>query len=382
MERKIKICWYCEKWQPGGIQNLQVNLLQHMHMKKMDFHIIVSEDDTKLFDEKLDQLGVKKSVSLKHIYKSPGKRVLANIFSMRKILKKGQYDVVHFNACHGVELIYVFWTWLYRVPIRIVHCRNNDIGSGGKSRQLKILCHKIGKGLFKNCANIKLANSDLAAIWLFGKRQLENGKVQILKNGIDLRKYNFNEENRNIMRARYNITDKLVVGHIGHFNYQKNHEFLLNIFEEILKRQKSALLLLVGTGEREQEIRQLAKKMDIDKNIIFYGVTEEVSKVLDMMDVFVFPSRFEGFGNVLVEAQASGLTCFASEGVIPKAVQVTPNVKWLSLNDSAEIWANAILKAGKNRDRRSYVQSIRDAGYDISDMAVKLEKIYFGKTKL
>lgn len=376
MKRKIKVCWYCEKWQPGGIQAVQVNLLKHMDLSTLDFHIVVSEDDTDLFDQQLSQLGVTKTVTLNKVYSSPGKRVLANIFAFKNYIKKGKFDVVHFNACHGVELIYLFWAWLYRVPIRIIHCRNNDIGAGGRSRKIKIACHEICKVLFKNCANIKLANSDLAAIWLFGEKQYKHKQIQILRNGIDARRYEFDKQIRNNMRNSYGLNGKFVVGHIGHFNYQKNHEFLLNVFAEILKRNPEAVLLLVGEGDREKEIYALACKLKLEKNIIFYGVTNDVASVLCMMDVFVFPSRFEGFGNVLLEAQASGLDCFASQDVIPKAVKVTENLHWISLDSSYEAWATQILSREHNHSRNNYVQKIVDAGFDISNMAAHLEKIY------
>lgn len=376
MKKKIKVCWYCEKWQPGGIQAVQVNLIQHMDLNSIDFNIVVSEDDTKLFDDTLSTFGIKKIVTLDKKYKSPGRRTVANVFRMNKLLKKEKYDVVHFNACHGVELIYVFLAWLHGVPKRIVHCRNNDIGAGGKSRIIKIICHRICKKVFGSFANIRLANSDLAAEWLFGKKQLEKGSVQILKNGIDANKFAFDMAKRIEMRENAGLSDKLVIGHIGHFSYQKNHEFLLKVFECILKRREDAILLLIGSGDRETEIRQLACDLGIEKNIVFWGVTNDIPAVLNMMDLFVFPSRFEGFGNVLIEAQASGLDCFASESVIPKSVEITNRMHWISLEKSCEDWADIILNNMDIQFRTSSVDQVISAGYDISNMAKNLEKIY------
>lgn len=376
MKKRIKVCWYCEKWQPGGIQAVQVNLIQHMDLNTIDFDIVVSEDDTKLFDDTLSNLGIKKIVTLDKKYKSPGRRVLTNIFEMNKLLRKENYDVVHFNACHGVELIYVFLAWLHRVPKRIVHCRNNDIGAGGKFRKIKIICHHICKKVFGLFANVRLANSDLAAEWLFGKKQLQKGRVQILKNGIDANKYAFDMAKRIEMRENAGLTNKLVIGHIGHFSYQKNHDFLLKVFESILKSRDDAILLLIGSGDGESEIRHLSCELGIERKIIFWGVTNDVPAVLNMMDVFVFPSRFEGFGNVLIEAQASGLDCFASEDVIPKAVEITNRLHWISLEKSYDDWADIVLNNMNIRLRKSNVEQVISAGYDISNMAKNLEKIY------
>lgn len=355
---------------------MQVNLLQHMDLSRIQVDVVVSEDDTSLFDSKLQTLGVKKLVTLDKRYDSPARRVLANIFAFGKIIKQNNYDVVHLNVCHGVELIYCFLAWLYRVPVRIVHCRNNDIGAGGRSRKIKILCHNIGKRIFRNCATIKLANSELAASWLYTKGDLKKHRVEIIRNGIDARRYAFDPEIREKLRHELHIENQFVVGHVGHFNYQKNHEFLLPVFREILSAEPGAVLLLVGAGERQKQIETLAQEYGIADHVIFYGVTNDIPAVMMAMDVFVFPSRFEGFGNVLVEAQACGLKCFASDSVIPKAVQITENVTWISLDEPCRLWAEKILSVGADHERKSYVDAVIAAGHDISNMAEAMEKMY------
>ena len=259
MSEKTRVCWYCEKWQPGGIQAVQVNILQHMDLNRIHMDVVVSEDDTQLFDEKLRSLGVNKIVTLDNRYSSPGRRVLANIFAFQKLIRENKYDVVHLNVCHGVELIYGFWAWLYRVPVRIVHCRNNDIGAGGRSRKIKILCHNICKRLFKNCATVKLANSDLAAKWLYTQGDIDKQRVQIVRNGIDARRYAYDPQIREQLRQELGVDSNFVIGHVGHFNYQKNHEFLLNIFRQILRIRGDAVLLLVGAGENKKKIESLAQ---------------------------------------------------------------------------------------------------------------------------
>ena len=376
MKGKIRVCWYCEKWQPGGIQAVQVNLLSHMDLSNIRMDVVVSEDDTSLFDEKLNAFGVRKIVTLNERYSSPARRVFANIFAFGSLIRKEKYDVVHLNVCHGVELIYCFLAWLYRVPVRIVHCRNNDIGAGGRSRKIKLFCHEICKRVFHGCATIKLANSDLAASWLYTKSDLRRRQVRIIRNGIDSRRYEFRPEIREKIRHELGVEKNFVVGHIGHFNYQKNHEFLLKIFQEILVRCPGAVLLLVGEGEKKGEIEALTQKYKISNHVIFYGVTNDVPAVMMAMDVFVFPSRFEGFGNVLVEAQACGLRCFASRGVIPEAVRITDNLTWIGLDESYSVWAEKILSTGLWYERKNYVKAVINSGYDIADMAKTLESIY------
>lgn len=376
MEKPIRVFWYCEKWQPGGIQTVQMNLMDCMDTGRIQFDIVVSEDDTDIYDERIRAAGARKIVSLDKRYESPGKRTLANIFAVRKMISNGRYDVVHFNVCHAVELIYVFWAWLYRVPLRIVHCRNNDIGAGGRSRRIKILAHNICKKLFGGCMNVRLANSDLAAVWLFGKKKTDSGMVRILLNGIEPSRYVFDGEARDALRRKLNIGDAFVMGHVGHFNYQKNHSFLLRIFSEVRKLIPDAVLLLVGVGEGESEARSEAEVLGIADSVIFFGVTDDVPGVMWAMDVFVFPSRFEGFGNVLIEAQAAGLKCFASKDVIPSAVRVCDNLRWISLDDSPAVWAAQIAEAAMPYAHEDHSRDVTDAGYTIEGMARNLERLY------
>ena len=376
MSEKIRICWYCEKWQPGGIQAVQVNILQHMDLERFHVDVVVSEDDTTLFDEKLCSLGVNKIVTLDNQYTDPASRVLANIFAFGRLIKENHYDVVHLNVCHGVELLYCFWAWFYRVPVRIVHCRNNDIGAGGRSRKFKIFCHNVCKRLFRNCPTLKLANSDLAAAWLYTRRDLEKGRVTILRNGIDARRYAFDPQHRTRIRHELGLDQKFVVGHVGHFNYQKNHEYLLTIFREIFRINPDAVLLLVGAGDNRDNVELLAQEYGISDHIVFYGVTNDIPAVMMAMDVFVLPSRFEGFGNVLMEAQACGLRCFASDSVIPKSVQITDLVTWIALEEDSRFWAEKICTNGSEYERKSYVDSVIAAGFDVSNMADALERMY------
>ncbi|MBR0406687.1 MAG: glycosyltransferase [Clostridia bacterium] len=375
----VNVFWYCEKWQPGGIQRVQVNLLPSFDARAFHFDLAFSEDDTALFDEKIAAAGARKLVTLKRRYASPGQRTLANFFALGRILRDGHYDAVYFNACQGVELMYLFWAWRYRVPIRVVHARNNGIGAGGKTRIIKILAHTICKHLFGRLATVRLANSDLSARWLFPSSDIRKGRVRILKNGIDAKAFAFDPTGREQTRQALNLKDAFVVGHVGHFSYQKNHEFLLRVFAQIARREPKARLLLIGEGEGEAAVREQAQALGILDKVTFYGATENVPPLLWAMDAFVFPSRFEGCGNALLEAQAAGLPCFASKGTIPQSVAVTPLLHWISLSEAPEKWAETVLAQKREVPRRARDAEIIQAGYDVSAMADSLKEIYLGK---
>ena len=375
----MRVFWYCEKWEPGGIQKLQTGLLPYLDRDKVRLEVAACEDDTALFDGALRAAGVQRLTTLQKRYRSPGLRTAANFFALRHIMKAGSYDAVHFNACHGVEAIYLFWAFLYRVPVRILHARNNGIGAGGKTRPIKVFCHLLCKHLFGGLATVRLANSDLAARWLFPAREVAGGRVRIVKNGIAAQAFAFDPEKRAAARRALGLENALVIGHIGHFTYQKNHPFLLNVFAEIARRNPRARLLLIGKGPGEQAAREQAKRLGVSERVIFCGVVSDVAPLLFSMDAFVLPSRFEGFGNVLLEAQAAGLPCFASRDVIPSAAAVTPLLHWISLQEGPEKWAKEILVQGVCEARRSFAQEIIDAGYDIARMAKELQEIYCGE---
>ena len=379
MEKPVQVFWYCEKWQPGGIQRVQVNLLPFFHAEEIQFDLAFSEDDTPLFDEKIRAAGARKLVTLSKQYDSPGKRTLANFFAIRRILRDEHYGAVHFNACHGVELMYLLWAWVYRVPVRIVHARNNGIGAGGKSRAVKMIAHQICKRLFGRLATVRLANSGLSAKWLFSASDVRKDRVRILKNGIDAKAFAFYALERKRTREALNLHDAFVVGHVGHFSYQKNHDFLLDVFAEILRRRPKAKLLLVGEGGGKAAIQKKAKDLNLSDKVIFYGATENVPPLLWAMDAFVFPSRFEGCGNALLEAQAAGLPCFASIDVIPEAVAVTPLLHWISLSESPAVWAETVLSQSPAEPRLAHDAEIMAAGYGLAAMAESLRQIYHGE---
>ena len=375
------VFWYCEKWQPGGIQRVQVNLLPYFDPKEIQFDLAFSEDDTALFDDKIRAAGARKLLTLNKRCHGPGRRTLTNIFALRKIMREGHYDAAHFNACHGVEMIYLFWAWAYRVPVRIVHARNNNIGAGGKSRPVKVLAHQICKRLFGWMATDRLANSDLSAQWLFRKSDFEKSRVRVLKNGIDAKAFAFDPVGREQNRKALELENAFVVGHVGHFSYQKNHEFLLSVFAEIARREPKARLLLIGEGDGKAAIQEQAQRLNVSDKVVFYGATENVQPLLWAMDAFVFPSRFEGCGNALLEAQAAGLPCFASKSVIPQDVAVTPLVRWLALSDYPAHWAEAILANRGKTPRLAHDAEIIQAGYDLAAMANSLKRIYLGASR-
>ena len=209
----------------------------------------------------------------------------------------------------------------------------------------------------------------------FYKAPILKGKAfKIIHNAIETEKYAYDSVTRKQIRETYNLENRYVIGHVGRFQFQKNHEFLIDIFYEYLKLDSRAVLMLVGQGEEEDAIRQKVINLGIEKSVLFMGVRTDVNRLLQAMDVFLLPSRFEGLPLVLIEAQTSGLRCLTTKNKVPYEVNVTGNVEFEELKENSIEWAHHIEYMEKQPyDRKSCLDLITDAGYDILKEAEKME---------
>ena len=225
-------------------------------------------------------------------------------------------------------------------------------------------------------ANVRIAPSTEAAEFMFGKNCIKKGKAQLLHNGIDLSVYRYSAEDRQNIRKEFNVPENaFVIGHVGRFQTQKNHLFLLEIFSHVCKENENALLLLVGKGELEKSIREKAKALGVLDRIIFTGVRSDVPALLSAMDVFVFPSLYEGMPNTVIEAQATGLPCVISD-TLTKEANVTGLVTYLPLENPATWGKQAINSVQKERTNTHAI--FEEAGYDIQSVADHFVKLVFG----
>ena len=188
-------------------------------------------------------------------------------------------------------------------------------------------------------------------------------------------KYKFNEIVRNELRQELKIEDKFVIGHIGRFCYAKNHDFLIDVFYEVSKKKDNAILMLIGVGELEEEVKNKVKNLGIEDKVLFLGKKNDAYRYYQAMDLFLFPSKYEGLGMVSIEAQASGLPVICSTS-IPSEAKVTDLVSYLSLQDGIEKWVDVVIDTYSNYSRRDTSEEVRNAGFDIRTEAVKLLEYY------
>lgn len=261
------------------------------------------------------------------------------------------------------------------IKVRAAHSHNTqhqiNKGSTLKNFAYKALLDRMRKKTSK-LATLRIGCSDEAGKWLFGTFPYE-----VLKNAVDTSAYSYNKALRDEVRKKAGLTDSLVVGHIGRMAYQKNHEYLLDIFANLSKSNDNARLLLVGDGELRPEIERKIDTLGLASRVLLLGNRSDVPALLQAMDILVLPSRFEGLPVVLVEAQAAGLPCLASDAV-SRASNVAGLVHFIPLNASPDVWAKQIEKACESHIRRNMTDELTASGYNIRAEASRLEALYGG----
>lgn len=348
----------------NGVMSVIMNYYRNMNLNDFSFEFLYFDDREITYKEEIEKLGGK-------IYKIERSKNPFKLFlEINKFLKEHieDYKIIHL---HEIFLIGAL------------------IGIKRRNKNIKIISHAHAtKFSDRKLANIRnhifaipnkvipdkyFACSYDAGNVCFGKKFKQTGNV--LNNAINLSKFYPDKNLRNQTRNELGIDDKYVVGHVGNFNAQKNHFFLIDIFYELQKVKDNAVLLLVGDGERRISVLNKCQQLGIMNKVIYLGTRDDINRIMNSLDCFLLPSIYEGLGIVLIEAQATGVPCVFTD-VIPKEANILMenNIK-LSLNDNPKIWADSILKS-KREDREDILEEIQNAGYDIELEAKKLEQYY------
>lgn len=355
----------------GGVTNMMINIQSHMDRTKVNFDYLVYHDRKEPLEGRIFAMGSKKLIaSVDNVSIRPLRRIL-RINEIRKICKKNNVKILHYNADSAADMTNIIGAKLGGVKYITIHSHNAGFGKVGIG--IKLVSALLKPLIPLMCDNY-WACSDLAARFLFPKSIIKGKKYTVLPNGIELDKYDFNPAVRNAMRKRLHLDGKYVVGHAGRFTDQKNHSFLLDVFKKIHDNNSNTVLLLFGVGELMESMKQKAAKLGIEDAVIFYGASDEMPKMWQVMDVFVMPSLHEGLPVTGIEAQACGLPCVFAD-TITREVDVTGKSEFLSLNDSPEIWADHVLKH-ESDIRESGVTVLREAHYDIQQTTDMVSELY------
>ena len=365
-----RVCCFCERWESGGIESFLCNILTRMDLSQMQVDIVAASLGQSVFTDRLRERGV-------GFYELSGslRKMGKNHKLFRRLLKERQYDVLHVNAFQGLSLAYLDIARQEGVPIRIAHSHNTALRKS-LARPAKLWLHNRGKNKYTPAATHLWACSAPAAQFLFSEKLWQT--FRWIPNGVETDRFRYQEDARCEVRAQLGLEDALVVGNVGRLCYQKNQDFLLDVFAHFHTRRPDSRLLLVGEGEDREALEEKVKALGLEKAVIFYGTSNQVERLLWAMDLLAFPSRFEGLSVAAVEAQAAGLPILASDSV-PGETKVLPLYTALPLEAGAQVWSDRLEElAHIETDRPASAEAVKAAGFEVSEIAGDIQRFWMG----
>jgi glycosyltransferase involved in cell wall biosynthesis len=342
-----------------------MNYYMHIDRTKYQFDFFVENTSRLINKDKIRKMGGRVFIIPHYL------NVFKYMKVLRKYFEKGKYDIVHSNM-NSLSVFTLKAAKKAGVPIRIAHSHSTSNKRECKRDFIKNLLRPFSR----KYATHYFACSENAGRWLFGNKTFDEGKVTVINNAIDLERFKFSPKWREEIRAQYDVDDKFVVGTVGRFVTQKNQLFLIDIFNEYLKINPDAALLLVGDGPLHNKLRDKVKKYALGDRVIFAGVHKHTERYFAAMDCFVFPSLYEGFGMTFLEAQVGGLKCVGST-MVPSEAAIKDHAIRLPLNAPIDEWASSI-ESTKCETRATAYEGFVGSKYDISVEAAKLETLYDG----
>ena len=353
------------KYLGGGVEAVVLNYYRFIDKSKFQFDFICDNDSTNIPYEEIERMGGKV------ILVPPYQKALKYHKKLKFILKKENYKIIH-SHINTLSIFSLFAAKCARVPIRIAHSHSTT----NKKEKKKNLLKQVLRPFSKVFATNYMCCSELAGRWLFGNFEYDKGNIYLLNNAINLDKFKYNKSLRREKRKKLNIKEStLVIGHIGRFVAQKNHDYLIDIFNEIHKKNNNSVLLLAGQGPLMEDIKNKVKELNLDNSVKFLGQRNDANELYQAFDVFLLPSLYEGLPVVGVEAQAAGLLCYLSDDMT-KETKVLDITKFMSLNNTPEEWADNILNDVKKYKRIDTSKEMTAKNFNIKEEAKKLEEYY------
>lgn len=354
------------KMHSGGKKNLVMEYYRHINREKIQFDFICDADSNAVPKEEIESLGGR-------VYKvAPYQNIFKNLSDIKKICKKNKYKIIHgYNGTMNVFAMYIGWKC--GIPIRI----NQSISMAHREDK-KTVIKKVLKPFSTIFSTHFVANGEACGRWQFGNKLFDEGKVRVFKTVIDTNKYCYNKTLRTKTRKKFGIENNIVIGHIGRLTEQKNTLFLIDIFNEIYKKEKKARLLIVGDGNLREAMFEKIKNLGICDAVVYLGRREDIHQFYNAMDCFLLPSLYEGVPVVGVEAESCGLPIFFSTEISKESNACDDIGYFISLDKGAEIWADTVLRqTKKNIDTRcDHRELVKEAGFDSAKEGKKLTEYY------
>lgn len=357
----IRVLQIVGELNPTGIDNLVMSLYREIIDFGIQFDFVVHGNSTGFYEEEVLALGGR----VYHITKKTD-----NFFKSQRelssILRTNSYDIVHAHqdSMSGLSLKVAKKEM---VNCRIAHAHTTNLPKGVR----KWIYH-FARRLIKKNSTIRLACSKNAGDWLFTFSNKTQNYI-LFKNCIDVKKFVFSDQNREILREKLQLNGKKILIHVGRFAYAKNHEFLIEVFKALSIIDPDYMLVLVGTGELIQKVKQKVEMYNLTDRVLFLGERNDITDLLSMADIFLMPSYFEGFPVSLIEAQTSGIHIIASENIDNSAFY-SKNYELLPITNKNK-WVDAIMNSSIY-ERKNGVEISKKNGFDCREQASNLAKLY------
>ncbi|WP_193744367.1 glycosyltransferase family 1 protein [Jejuia pallidilutea] len=364
----------------GGAETMIMNYYRHVDRTKIQFDFLLHREERGFFDDEIESLGGK-------IYRMPA-IAPQNYVKYKKRLnvffnEHPEYTIVH-SHLNALSSIILGIAKNKNIPTRIAHShlaveatvfqkifkKNTDIKATLKDTIQSLIRQRV-----KKVATHYFACGQKAGDWLYGEKNKQS--VTVINNAINASVFTYNPEKAKKIKQELNLNGKKVIGHVGRFNEQKNHFFLLKIFYEVYKQDNNCVLVLIGDGNLKPKIEKEVANLGIEKQVHFLGLRDNIPELLQGFDLFLFPSLYEGLPVTVVEAQASGLKIVTSS-TVTKEVNITGLVTYVNLDTPETEWANTVI-SNLDYDRKNTLNNIKEGGYDIHENAKNLQNFYLNE---
>ena len=350
----IRVAHIIGKWVGGGVESVVMNYYNYIDREKIQFDFICDEDSTNIPYDEIEKLGGKV------ILIPPYQRIVKYHKTLKNVLKDGNYKIVH-SHINTLSVFSLFAAKCAGVPVRIAHSHSTT----NKKEKKKNILKQILRPFSKLFATDYMCCSEYAGRWLFGDKEYDKGNVYLLNNAIDLDKFKYDEKVRIKKREELNIEDDtLVIGHVGRFVEQKNHRFLIDIFNEVHKQNSKSVLLLAGQGPLMNEMMKKVERLGLGDSVKFLGQRHDIEQLYQAFDVFCLPSLYEGLGMVLNE--------------VPNIVNIADIVKFCDLRNIKEWKENILIRQDTRKD---LFKKLTECGYNIKKENKKLVLKYIEMEK-
>lgn len=375
MGNPIKVLHVTRVFNAAGIESFIMNMYRNIDRSKVQFDFLVMSDEDSCYDTEIQCLG-----GHKYTINVKGSNTFVKIQKesreLFRFLCKHKYKIIHIHYTTSLRAPYLLAAKKAGVPVRIYHSHSGKVN--GKSKG-KLLVYDYYRKKISKWATDWFACSKVAADWMFEKKLINSGKVQIVCNGIDTNRFKYNVEMRNRIRKQMNLGSAFTIMHTGRFLPQKNHSFIIDIFRKVKDYDATAKLLLLGVGDLQEAIKEKVKRLSLEDDVFFLGVKENVEDYLSAADCYLMPSLYEGLPVAAVEAQCSGLPCIMSTN-ITQEVALTNKVIFLPLSASLDSWADEVIKS-KELYRQDDSETITQNGYNVKCVAKRLQHQYLALDK-